>query len=156
MKLLGIEITKKTMALLLVAIILVSIIGVIASIREPDVTITRIDDIDYQRNGLQLAYIAFDVTVMVDNPNIIGAELKALELDIFLNEDDIGDSYTEESFTIRAMGESEIVVRVELNGPIPIPASLSYRLKVKGTATVGVWPFEFDVPVEKQVTRSMF
>ena len=144
-----IQVLKKRKVQVLIVVMIIVIILAIFTTREPQVSVKWISvkDIDISEG-----WILFDVTVEVDNGNIIGAILNSLEADIYYEGEYIGHVSTNEKYEIGPLGKSTIHVDFRIDN-LPSDIKLFPDIRAKGTANVSVLFLTFDQEIDKTVWR---
>ncbi len=141
------EALKNRRIQVLIIITIIVIFLAIFTTREPEVSVRWISVKDFD---LSEGWIVFDVTVEVDNGNIIGATLNSLEADIYYEGEYIGHVRTNTKYEIGPLGKSTIHVDLRVDN-LPSEITIFPEIRARGTANVSVFFLTFDQEIDKTV-----
>lgn len=113
--------------------------------REPEVSVRAI-----RVKQVSLSWITFEVTLDVNNGNIIGGTLNSLEADIYYNDDYIGLARTTRKYDIKPLGESTLRIDLRIDN-LPSDWSIPPKIRAKGTANISVFFLSFDKEIDETV-----
>ncbi len=137
-------IKEKKKPLILIIVILILFIAVFTT-REPEAEVKRI-----RVKEISTSWIVFEITLDVENGNIIGGTLNSLEADIYYNDEYIGYARTTKKYDIAALGTSTLKVDLRLDN-LPSDLTLFPEIRAKGTANISVSFLSFDKDIDKTV-----
>jgi LEA14-like dessication related protein len=134
---------KKTI-IFVIFVVLIIFLAVFTT-REPEAEVTWI-----RVKAVSISSISFEITLEVDNGNIIGGTLNTLEADIYYNDEYIGHARTTEKYDIKALGKSTLKVDLTIDN-LPSSIDISPEIRAKGTANISVSFLSFDKEFDKTV-----
>lgn len=136
---------KRNKVLRVVAVVVIAIIIIIPllyTVQEPAVDVTGLK-IEVSGTALSIFFI-----VNVQNPNIVGATVLAIEGKAYVNGDFAGDFYRTESVEIPAGGATDFDIRFEPKGTFTYNVAGVNKVRAVGTVTidgpVNDWEVSFD------------
>lgn len=135
---------KKKPLILIIIVILILFIAVFTT-REPEAEVKRI-----RVKEVSTSWIVFEITLDVDNGNIVGGTLNSLEADIYYNDEHIGHARTTEKYDIAALGTSTLKVDLRLDN-LPSSITLFPKIQAKGTANISIFFLSFDKEIDETV-----
>jgi LEA14-like dessication related protein len=136
---------EKKKPIIFVIFVVIILILVIFTTREPEPTITNI-----KVKEVTSSFITFEITLDVENGNIIGGTLNYLEADIFYNDEKIGHVRTIGKYEIKALGTSTLKVDLTINN-LPSRITLFPKIRAKGTANISISFLTFDKEIDETV-----
>ena len=140
--------------IIIVVIILLILAGILLSIDEPDVTVSNIR---YKSASISQRYIEFYVDLKVDNDNILGGTLKKVEANVYIDDQHIGFSYSEEEFDIKANSVSDVTVVLRVTSvPSNILSKNEFTVRVVGAAYVKVSFYDYEMPFDESRTIRIY
>ena len=150
---------KKYIVLLTVLLIVLPIL--FASeflLKEPNIEVRGVDIRD-----ISLTATTIDIKTVVQNPNIIGANLDKIAYNIYFlsGEDDwqFLASGVKEDISIKANGNTTVIIPLKISNIQAIMATFQRffegptTLKVNGTTSFDLWIFSYDMPFESVTTQ---
>ena len=132
-------------SILFVIFVVVILLLVIFTTREPEATIT-----DIKVKAVTSTFITFEITLNVENGNIIGGTLNYLEADIFYNDEKIGHARTIGEYEIKAMGTSTLKVDLTIDN-LPSRITPHPKVRAKGTANMSIFFLNIDKEIDETV-----
>ena len=135
---------KKT--IIFVLFVVMVIILAVFTTREPEAKIRWI-----RVKGISATWVLFEITLEVDNGNIIGGTLNTLEADIFYNDEYIGHARTTKKYDIAALGESKLKIDLRIDN-LPSTITPFPKIRAKGTANISIFFLSFDKEIDKTVS----
>ncbi len=135
---------RKKQVIFVIIIVFIIILAVFTT-REPEAEVQRI-----RVKAISTSWILFEVTLEVDNGNIIGGTLNSLEVGIYYNGEYIGHARTTEKYDIRALGKSTLKVDLRIDDLPSIITPLP-TIRAKGTANISVFFLSFDKEIDETV-----
>ena len=134
---------KKTVIFVILVVLIIFL--TIFTTREPEAEVTWI-----RVKSISTSSISFEITLEVDNGNIVGGTLNSLEVDIYYNDEYIGHARTTEKYDIKALGKSTIKVDLTIDN-LPSAITLFPEIRAQGTANISVFFLSFDKDFDKTV-----
>lgn len=134
---------KKTIIFVLF-VVLVIILAVFTT-REPEAEVRWI-----RVKGISATWILFEITLEVENGNIVGGTLNTLEADIYYNDEYIGHARTTRKYDIAALGKSTLKIDLRIDD-LPSTITSFPKIRAKGTANISVSFLTFDKEIDKTV-----
>ena len=138
---------EKKKPIIFVIFVVIILLLVIFTTREPEATIKDIEVKDY---SIPATWILFEITLDVENGNIIGGTLNYLEVDIYYNGDYIGHARTTEKYEIKALGVSTLKVDLRIDN-LPSFIFPPLKIRAKGTANISIFFLTFDKEIDDTV-----
>ncbi len=136
---------KKTVIFVIFVVLIIFL--AIFTTREPEAEVTWIRVKDF---SISETWILFEITLEVNNGNIIGGTLNTLEADIYYNDEYIGHARTTEKYDIKAMGKSTLKVDLRIYN-LPSTITPFPEIRAKGTANISVFFLSFDKDFDETV-----
>jgi LEA14-like dessication related protein len=136
---------EKKKPIIFVIFVVIILLLVVFTTREPEATVTHI-----RVKEVTSTFITFEITLKVENGNIIGGTLNYLEADIFYNDEKIGRARTIGKYEIKAMGTSTLKVDLTINN-LPSKITLLPKIRAKGTANITIFFLTFDKEIDETV-----
>jgi LEA14-like dessication related protein len=136
---------EKKKPIIFVIFVVIILLLVVFTTREPEPTITNI-----KVKEVTSTFITFEITLDVENGNIIGGTLNYLDVDIFYNDEKIGNARTIRKYEIAAMGTSTLKVDLTINN-LPSRITLFPEIRAKGTANITILFLTFDKEIDDTV-----
>lgn len=137
---------EKKKPIIFVIFVVIILLLVVLITREPEATITNI-----RVKEVTTTFITFEITLDVENGNIIGGTLNYLEADIFYNDEDIGQAKTIRKYEIKAMGTSTLKVDLTIDNLPSRITPLNPKIRAKGTANISISFLTFDKEIDETV-----
>lgn len=134
---------KKTAIFVIFAVLIIFL--AFFTTREPEAEVTWI-----RVKSISTSWVLFEITLEVDNGNIVGGTLNSLEADIYYNDEYIGHARTTEKYNIKALGKSTLKVDLRIDN-LPSTITLFPEIRAKGTANISVSFLSFDKDFDKTV-----
>jgi LEA14-like dessication related protein len=135
---------KKKTIIFVILVVLIIFLAIFTT-REPGAEVTWI-----RVKSVSTSSISFEITLEVDNGNIIGGTLNSLKADIYYNDEHIGRARTTKKYDIKALGKSTIKVDLTIDN-LPSAITLFPEIRAKGTANISVSFLSFDKDFDKTV-----
>jgi len=136
---------KKTIIFVIIVVLIIFL--AFFTTREPEARVTRIRVKNFSASQ---GWITFEITLEVDNGNIIGGTLNTLEADIYYNDEYIGHARTTEKYEIKALGESKLKVELTIDN-LPSSIDLTPKIRAQGIANISVFFMSFDKDFDETV-----
>jgi LEA14-like dessication related protein len=134
---------KKTIIFVIFVVLIIFL--AIFTTREPEAEVTWI-----RVKAISTSWILFEISLEVDNGNIVGGTLNSLEADIYYNDEYIGHARTTEKYDIKALGKSTLKVDLRIDN-LPSSIDVSPEIRAKGTANISVSFLSFDKDFDETV-----
>lgn len=135
---------RKKTVIFVILVVMIIFLAIFAT-REPEAEVRWI-----RVKSVSTSSISFEITLEVDNGNIIGGTLNTLEADIYYNDEYIGHARTTEKYDIKAMGKSTLKVDLRIDN-LPSTITPFPTIHAKGTANISVFFLSFDKDFDKTV-----
>ena len=135
---------RKKQIIFIIIIVLILILAVFTT-REPQASVRGI-----RVKEVSLSWITFEITLRVNNGNIIGGTLNSLEADIYYNDEKIGHAKTTKKYDIRPLGESTLRVDLRIDN-LPSDWSVPPKIRAKGVANISISFLSFDKHFDETV-----
>lgn len=136
---------EKKKPIIFVIFVVIILLLVIFTTREPEATVQWI-----RVKEVTSTFITFEITLDVENGNIVGGTLNYLEADIFYNDEPIGHARTIGKYEIKAMGTSTLKVDLTINN-LPSRITLFPKIRAEGTANISIFFLTFDKEIDETV-----
>lgn len=146
---------KKKIAIVIIVVFLlilgIAIVAFLISIEEPDV---KVVDISVTKYSPEARALTLSVSIQIDNPNPISARLETISLNVYVADTQVGYSNSNVGTEITGGGNTLVVFPLIIND-FPETVGREVVARASGMATVSVFAFSFDEPIDEATTLTL-